>query len=153
MAEVWVLLWIQLTASRIKGNVTGSPFIFPWVFFWNFSLDMIFVLKWNFFEFNISKAKQSSESEIRVSYIPMACCHLLSENKDYALSVKQRFHNVCKGWILLRRHLQGESQREQKGRSLSRCKSAQHSWENPDLLQLNMGCNTVFIIWVGRAEI
>lgn len=99
-----------------------------------------------FFEFNISKAKQSSESEIRVSYIPMTCCHLLPENKDYALSVKQHFRTISKGLILLRRHLQGESQKEQEGHTLSWCKSAQLSWENSDLLQLNMWRNTVFNI-------
>lgn len=43
------------------------------------------------------------------------------------------------------------SHKEQKGRTLHWCKSAQLSWENPDLLQVNMRPNTVFIL--ERAEI
>lgn len=114
-------------------------------------------LKLNFFLFSISKAKQSSKSEIRVSYIPMTCCHLLPENKDYALSVKQHFHNICKGLILLKRHLQGESQREQKDHTLSWCKSAQLSWENPNLfvilfLSSELEGQMIFLLfgWKGR---
>lgn len=148
MADVpWGLLWIQLTASRNKGNITGNPLIIPHVFFWNFSLEMVgFFLNGTFKKFSISKAKQRPDSEIRVSHIPLTCCHLQPENKDYAVNVKYHFRCVCKGRVLLRRNLPGESQREQKGRSPHWCK-----WVRKILIYSRWICGLIlFSCWKGQ---
>lgn len=74
VAKIWVLLWIQLTASRIKGSLTENPLIFPCVFTWNSSLYLISLMELLIWSLIFQIAKQSPASEIRVNSIS---CDLL----------------------------------------------------------------------------